>query len=125
MELKGEAKLLRVFLGETDRVRHKPLHEAVVLEARNAGLAGATAWRGFLGFGPTSRVRSAKILDLSSDLPVVVEIVDREDRINGFLPVLHDLFEEAGCGGLVTLEKVEIIRYSHGEHGGIPGAVPA
>lgn len=113
MELKGDAKLLRIFLGESDKAGHSCLHEVIVREARQAGLAGATAWRGVLGFGRTSRIRTARILDLSTDLPMIVEIVDREDRIDAFLPRLHDLFEAAQCGGLVTLEKVQIIKYVH------------
>ncbi len=117
MELKGEALLLRMFLGEADKVHHTPLHEAIVRAAREAGLAGATVWRGVMGFGAASRIRSAKLLDLSSDLPLVIEIVDREDRLNLFLPKVHDLFEEAQCGGLVTLERVNIIRYVHGRAG--------
>lgn len=111
MELKGEAKLLRIFLGESDKIGHAPLHEIIVKEARAAGLAGATAYRGMLGFGATSRVRTARILDLSGDLPLIIEIVDREDKIDAFLPRIHDLFETSGGGGLVTLEKVQIIRY--------------
>ena len=114
MELKGEAKLLRIFLGESDKIRHTALHEVIVREARAAGLAGATVWRGILGYGPTSRVRSAKILDLSSDLPLIVEIVDQESKIDSFLSALHALFETAQCGGLVTMEKVQIVKYVHG-----------
>ncbi len=114
MELKGEAKLLRIFLGESDKIGHAPLHEVIVREARAAGLAGATAWRGMLGFGASSRVRTAKILDLSTDLPLIVEIVDQEEKIDQFLPKIHDLFEESRCGGLITLEKVQIIRYVPG-----------
>ena len=114
MELKGEAKLLRIFLGEADKVRHTALYEVIVREARAAGLAGATVWRGVLGFGPTSRIRSAKILDLSSDLPLIVEIVDQEEKIDGFLPTLNALFEASKCGGLVTIEKVQIVKYVHG-----------
>ncbi len=114
MELKGEAKLLRIFLGEADHLKHQALYEVIVREARRAGLAGATAWRGILGFGPTSRLRTAKILDLSSDLPITVEIVDEASKIERFLPTLHDLFETSGCGGLVTLENVQVIRYTHG-----------
>ncbi|MCX7847493.1 MAG: DUF190 domain-containing protein [bacterium] len=113
MELKGEALLVRVFIGEADKVHHKPLFEAIVQAAREAGLAGATVWRGMLGFGAASRIRSAKLLDLSSDLPIVVEIVDREDRITSFLPRLHELIDGADCGGLVTMERVQIIRYLH------------
>jgi uncharacterized protein len=116
MELKGTAKLLRVFIGEADKHGHTPLYEVIVREARSRGLAGATVLRGSLGYGATSRIRSAKVLDLSTDLPLVVEIVDEESKIEGFLPVLHDLFEAAGCGGLVTMEKVEIVKYSHGSN---------
>jgi uncharacterized protein len=115
MELKGEAKLLRIFLGEADKVKHTALYECIVREARGAGLAGATVWRGLLGFGPTSHIRSARILDLSTDLPIIVEIVDQEARIDQFLPKLHDLFEAAQCGGLITIEKVQIIKYTHGK----------
>jgi PII-like signaling protein len=114
MEIKGQAKSLRIFIGESDKLHHSSLHEAIVLEARKAGLAGATVFRGTLGFGPTSHIRTAKILDLSSDLPIVIEIVDEESKIDAFLPVLSSLFETSGSGGLVTVEKIGIIRYSHG-----------
>ncbi|HPT16380.1 MAG TPA: DUF190 domain-containing protein [Kiritimatiellia bacterium] len=116
MEELSDAKLLRVFLGESDKIRHAPLYEAIVLEAKKAGLAGATAWRGLMGFGPTSRIRTAKILDLSVDLPIVVEITDDESKIAAFLPVLDRLLAEANSGGLITLEKVQILRYRHGQH---------
>jgi len=115
VELKSDAKLLRVFLGESDKVKHTALYEAIVMEARRAGLAGATAWRGIMGFGPTSRIRTARILDLSTDLPIIVEIADEEDKINLFLPILHDLFEAAQCGGMVTVENVKVIKYVHGK----------
>ncbi len=114
MELAGEAKLLRIFLGESDKLGHVPLYEAIVREAKAAGLAGATAWKGVTGFGLCSRIRTAKILDLSSDLPLVVEIADTEEKINSFLPRLHDMFEQARSGGLITMEKMQIIRYTHG-----------
>jgi PII-like signaling protein len=114
MEALSEAKLLRVFIGESDKVRHVPLYEAIVREAKAAGLAGATAWRGLMGFGPSTRIRTAKILDLSADLPVVVEITDEEARIAAFLPELDRLFADSKSGGLVTLENVQIIRYRHG-----------
>jgi len=120
MELKGEAKLLRIFLGEADKVKHTALYEVVVREARRMELAGATVWRGLMGFGPTSRIRTARILDLSTDLPVIVEIVDGEEKINRFLPVLHDLFETAQCGGLITIEKVQVIKYVHGQRNSQP-----
>jgi len=115
MELTGEAKLLRIFIGESDKLRHIPLYEAIVREAKAAGLAGATAWKGVIGFGPSSRIRTAKILDLSGDLPLIVEINDTEEKINAFLPKLHDIFEQSQCGGLITMEKVQVIRYTHGK----------
>ncbi len=109
MKLSGEAELLRIFIGESDRCDGRPLYEAIVQEARQAGLAGATVLRGILGFGAHSRIHSAKILRLSEDLPVVIEIVDRPDRIAEFLPKLDAMIGE----GLVTLEKVRIIAYRH------------
>lgn len=121
MELKTESKLLRIFLGESDKVKHTVLYEAIVREARKLELAGATVWRGIMSFGPTSRIRTTRILDLSTDLPVIVEIADNEERINRFLPVLQDLFEAAECGGLVTVENVKIIRYLHGRSGSTSG----
>ena len=115
MKLSGEGKLVRIFLGETDKLEHKPLYEVLVLKAREMGLAGATVLRGVEGFGAVSRViHTAKILRLSEDLPVVVEIVDSEEKIREFLPVIDQLFEKVGCGGMVTLEKAEIIKYTHG-----------
>lgn len=115
MELKAEAKLLRIFLGEADKVKHTALYEVIVREARKAGLAGATVWRGIMSFGPTSRIRTARILDLSTDLPIIVEITDEEEKINRFLPVLHDLFESAQSEGLIAVENVKVIKYLHGE----------
>ncbi len=117
MELKREAKLLRILLGEADKVKHTALYEVIVREARKMELAGATVWRGIMGFGPTSRIRTERILDLSTDLPVVVEIVDEEEKIDRFLPVLSALFESAQCGGLITIEKVQVIHYRHGKIG--------
>ena len=102
MRLEGEALLLRVFLGESDRYEGRPLYEAIVLEARRRGLSGATVLKGFMGFGAHSR-----ILQLSEDLPVVVEIVDTEEKIQAFLPVLDGMVRE----GLVTLEKVRVLLY--------------
>ncbi|WP_298628100.1 DUF190 domain-containing protein [uncultured Thermus sp.] len=107
MKLEGEAKLLRIFVGESDRHGGKPLYEAIVLEAKRQGLAGATVFKGFMGFGAHSRIHTAKVLQLSEDLPVMIEIVDTEEKIRAFLPVLDGMVRE----GLVTLEKVEVIRY--------------
>ena len=104
MRLEGEALLLRVFLGESDRYEGRPLYEAIVLEARRRGLSGATVLKGFMGFGAHSRIHTAKILQLSEDLPVVV---DTEEKIQAFLPVLDGMVRE----GLVTLEKVRVLLY--------------
>lgn len=114
MKIDGDAKLLRIMVGESDKVGHTPLYEAIVKRAREDGLAGATAWRGMLGFGPSARMRTAKLLDLSSDLPMVVEIVDEARKIDDFVTVLNELFAQADSGGIVTIEKVEVIRYVHG-----------
>jgi PII-like signaling protein len=116
MKLGGEGKLLRVFLGESDKIDHKPLYEVIVQSAKKEGLAGATVLRGVEGFGARSRViHTAKILRLSEDLPIVVELVDTEEKIKQFLPFIDDLFEKTGCGGMVTIEKAEVIRYSAGK----------
>ncbi len=107
MDIPEEAMLLRIFIGESDRWKHKPLYEAIVLKARELHLAGATVLRGPMGFGKTSRLHTAKILQLSMDLPVVIEIVDSEKKIQSFLPLIKDMLQ----GGLVTLEKVRVLHY--------------
>ncbi len=111
MQIPHEAVLLRIFIGESDRWEHQPLYEAVVLKARAAHLAGATALRGPMGFGKSSRLHTAKILRLSMDLPIIIEIVDSEEKINAFLPTLDPMLG----GGLVTLEKVKVIEYRAGK----------
>ncbi len=107
MHLPHEATLLRIFIGESDKWQHKPLYEAIVLKARELHLAGATVLRGPMGFGKSSRLHTAKILRLSMDLPLVIEIVDSEEKIQAFLPTLDEMMK----GGLVTLEKVRVIDY--------------
>ena len=107
MHLPEDAVLLRVFVGESDRYQHRPLYEAIVLKARQLNLAGATVLRGPMGFGKSSHLHTAKILRLSMDLPIVIEIVDSEDKVNAFLPVLDEMMG----GGLVTLERAKVIRY--------------
>jgi hypothetical protein len=107
MELPSDAVLLRIFIGESDRHGHHPLHEAIVLKARELHMAGATVLRGPMGFGKSSRLHTAKILRLSSDLPIIIEIVDSESKVQAFLPELDRMMG----GGLVTLEKVKIIHY--------------
>jgi PII-like signaling protein len=99
--------LLRVFIGESDRWHHQPLYEAIVLKARELHMAGATVLRGPMGYGKSSRLHTAKILRLSMDLPLVIEIVEAEEKIQAFLPVLDEMMK----GGLVTLEKVRVIDY--------------
>ncbi|MEI6350903.1 MAG: DUF190 domain-containing protein [Verrucomicrobiota bacterium] len=107
MELPQDSTLLRIYIGESDRADHKPLYEVIVMKARELHLAGATVLRGPLGYGASSRLHTAKILRLSMDLPVVIEIVDRPEKIEAFLPVLDGLIE----GGLVTLEPVKVVHY--------------
>jgi hypothetical protein len=107
MELPQESVLLRIFIGESDRHGGHPLHEAIVLKAREQHLAGATVLRGAMGFGKSSRLHTSKILRLSADLPLVIEIVDSADKINAFLPTLDGMM----TGGLVTLEPVRVIHY--------------
>jgi hypothetical protein len=110
MNLPEDALLLRIFIGESDRHEHRPLYEAIVLKAREAGLAGATVLRGPMGFGKSSHLHTAKILRLSMDLPMVIEIVDAAEKVNAFLPLLDPMIG----GGLVTVEKVKVIHYRHG-----------
>src|SRR5438552_16586361 len=105
MHLPQEAVLLRIFIGESDRWKHQPLYEAIVLKARELHLAGATVLRGPMGFGKSTRLHTAKILQLSMDLPLVIEIVDSEEKIQSFLPLLDEMMK----GGLMTLEKIMVI----------------
>jgi PII-like signaling protein len=107
MDIPKDAVLLRIFFGEDDRFEHQPLYEAIVQKAREQHLAGATVLRGPMGFGHSSRLHTAKILRLSFDLPIVVEIVDTEAKINEFLPLLDSMM----TSGLITLEKVHVLQY--------------
>jgi PII-like signaling protein len=110
MQIPRDAVLLRIFFGEDDRFRHLPLHEAIVLKAREMHLGGATVLRGHVGFGQSSRIHTTKILRLSQDLPVIVEIVDSQEKIDAFLPVLDGMM----TSGLVTIEKVQVLQYGTG-----------
>ena len=110
MKLEGTGKLLRIFVGESDRDGSQPLYTAIVERARREGLSGATVFKGIEGFGGHSVVHAARVFDLSTDLPVLIEIVDTEDRINAFIPILDGMVHE----GLITLENVEVIRYKSG-----------
>ncbi len=114
MKLTGEAKLLRIFIGENDQWHGKPLYEAIVMKARELHMAGATVLRGPMGFGAHSRLHTTKILRLSQDLPLVIEIVDTEAKISELLPRIDEMVQE----GLVTLEKVEVIKYVASSDGG-------
>ncbi len=109
MQIPKDAMLLRIFIGESDRWKNQPLYEAIVVKARERQLAGATVLRGPMGFGAASRIHTAKILRLSTDLPIVIEIVDTEEKVQTFLPELEEMIG----GGLVTLERVTVIHYRH------------
>ena len=111
MKIDGEGQLLRIFIGESDRWHGQPLSEAIVRRARELGLAGATVLRGLEGFGAHSRIHTSSILRLSQDLPIVVEIVDKPERIEAFLPVLDEMVHE----GMITVEKVRVIAYREGK----------
>jgi PII-like signaling protein len=111
MDIDTEATLMRIYLQEAERCRHRALYEVLVEEAREAGLAGATVLRGIRGFGPSARLLSARILDLSSDLPIVVEIIDRRDRLEAFAERIGPLLDDAGSHALVTVERARILRF--------------
>ena len=112
MKLPDEGKLLRIYVGESDTLKGKSLYEAIVLKVRELNLAGATVFRGIMGYGASSRIHSIKLLRLSEDMPVMIEIVDSEDNINKILPFLDETVKE----GLITIEKVTIIKYRHNEN---------
>lgn len=113
MKNMSEAKLLRIFVGESDKIGLVTVYEQIVLEARKQNLAGATVYKGIMGFGGNSIIHTAKFLRLSEDMPLVIEVVDIQEKIEKFIPFVEDLFEKAKCGGLITLEKAEIIRYTY------------
>ena len=109
MRIPTDGQLLRIFIGESDRWHGKPLYEAIILRAREMGVAGATMLRGMMGYGAASRIHTAKILRLSEDLPIIVEIVDSKEKIESLLPLIDEMVQE----GLVTLENVRVIKYRH------------
>lgn len=111
MKLPEDALLLRIFIGESDRHQGKPLYEQIVLKARELNLAGATVLRGIMGFGADSRIHTTKFLELSTDLPMVIEVVDTEENINKLMPFIDETVKE----GLVTLEKMRVIKYRHSQ----------
>jgi uncharacterized protein len=110
MQIPKDAALLRIFIGETDRYQGHPLYEAIVMKAREMHLAGATVLRGPMGYGRSSRLHTAKVLRLSEDLPIVVEMVDSQEKIDEFLPALDGMIGS----GLITMEKVQVLKYGNG-----------
>ena len=111
MNLQGQSKLLRIFVGESDRVENAPLYERILLKGREMGLAGGTVIKGVMSFGASSHVHRARLIELSEDLPIVIEIVDKQEKIENFLEVVNDLFEKCGRGGLITVENVVVVYY--------------
>ena len=107
-----EGKFLRIFIGESDNYQGEPLYEVIVRKAKEQGLSGATVLRGVEGFGANSVIHTARLLDLSGDMPIVVELVDMEEKIQLLLPIINQLIEETNCGAFFTLEKTHIIKYS-------------
>jgi len=107
----GDAKLLRIFIGESDKIKGVPAYEKIVTLAREKGLAGATVTKGVMGFGKKSVIHTAKILRLSEDLPMIVEIVDKSEMIENFISDLHKILDESNCSALLTMEKVEVRKY--------------
>jgi PII-like signaling protein len=112
MKITSEAKLLRIFVGENDKSDKIPVYERIVLKARENGLAGATVFRGIMGFGGRSKIHTSKILRLSEDLPIIIEVVDEIEKIEKFISTVNEIFEKSNCGGLITIEKAEIIKYT-------------
>ena len=113
MDISGPAVRMRIYLGESDRLGHIPLYEAIVKRAREEGIAGATVLKGVLGFGASDHIRTSKLLDLSGDMPLVVEIVDRAEKIESFRPLLTEMMETCGRGGMVTLGDIQVIDLVH------------
>jgi hypothetical protein len=109
--LSGNATLLRIFVGELDKFHHQPLYEAIVYFARKNGMAGATVLRGIMSYGANSMIHTAKLYALSEDLPIVIEIVDQEEKIQDFVDKLQPYFERSKYGGMVTLENIRVIYY--------------
>ena len=117
MNISGEAKTLRIILSEDDKFLHKPVYEILVTEARKSHLAGCSVYRGLMGFGRNSVVHSSKLLAVSEDLPIIIEIIDDAEKIDKFIPMVKEIFEAAECGGIVTAEKTEIVHYASAEKG--------
>ncbi len=111
MVLSEDSKLLRIFIGDIDKIGHQPLYEAILFAARKNGLAGCTVLKGIMAFGASSRVHTVKLIEICDNLPVVIEIVDHEEKISAFVEVVSELMEKANCGGLITIEKANVLYY--------------
>ena len=114
MKLQEDAKLLRIFIGESDKYKQRPLYEAIVYAAKKKGLAGATVMKGILSFGAKSKIHSLKVFALSNDLPIVIEIVDEAQNIEEFNDIVDKMFKKANCGGMITIEKIKVLTYRSG-----------
>jgi uncharacterized protein len=115
MTIKGNASLLKIYSGESDRINGRPLYEEIVFEARKAGIAGATVYKGILSYGASHSIHTMKIFALSSDLPIVIEMIDQTENLRTFLPRLNELLDMSKKGGLVIMEPVEVLRYQKGQ----------
>src|SRR6516165_5849188 len=111
MKLEGNSRLLRIFVGEIDKIGHTPLYEVILQATRREGVAGVTVLRGIMSYGASTRIHTARLIDISEDLPIVIEIVDMEEKIDAFIVTVSQLFDECGRGGLITTEKVNVIYY--------------
>ena len=111
MKLEGKAQVLRIYIGSWDKHHHAPLYESIVQEAKKFGIAGASVFKGMLSYGANSRIHSAKILELSADLPVIIEMVDEKEKIFAFIDFIDEFYDEDHFGGLITTYEVDVIRY--------------
>jgi PII-like signaling protein len=111
MELNGDSKLMRVFIGEIDKLHHEILYEVMLRKAKEEGMSGCSVFRGIMGFGASSKVHQAKLIEISEDLPVTIEVIDHEDKIAAFVSLMGSLLDEAGCGGLITVENANVKYY--------------
>jgi len=115
MEIQGNALLLRIFTGSLDKVNGTPLYEIIVYAARKYGIAGSTVTRGIMSYGANSFIHTAKILAISDDMPIIIEMIDEEEKVKGFIRIIEKYFENAKYGGLVTTQKVEVLHYKSGK----------
>ena len=115
MKISGKAGILKIYIGESDKIHGRPLFEEIVFEARKAGMAGATVFKGIMSFGASHSIHTQKIFALSADMPVVIEITDTKEKLDEFLKTVNDLMDQSKKGGLVTFQEVEVLRYEVGE----------